>query len=180
MVRELNVGQSEKHQGKVWENSSSIRMFWGVGAWLEGIEVFVLSAALLRMSSSVCAEATGVCSLHHVYMHYCVFCACKHRYMFLSTIMSIHGWVYVFMYVSVYTWALFRPRVCDSSECGCVFTHTGAVWWSECQYCSSLPVMFCFAAVCFWVFNYYHVHSLLCVCVLAFKIKHIQKSGRTY
>lgn len=152
-------------------------MVWGVGARLEGIEVFVLSVALLRMSSSVCAEATGVYSLHHVYMHYCVFCACKHKYMGLWTIMSIHGWVYGFMYVSA-------RGLCSDPECvipasvsvfSLMLVQSGEVSAS-----TAAAYLQCFAAVCFWVLNYYHIYPLLCVCVFAFQFEHIQKSGTTY
>lgn len=35
-------------------------------------------------------------------------------------------------------------RVFNSSVCGCVFTQTDAVWWSECQHCSRLPITVCY------------------------------------
>lgn len=80
---------------------------------------------------------------------------------------DVYRWVSICVPVcvctSVYTWALFRPRVFNSSECGCV--HPDAVWWSECQYCSRLPVMFCFAAVCFVKLLPY---TFVCLCLCFF------------
>lgn len=58
---------------------------------LVGIDVVLLSK-----SSSLFAE--GVCSLH-VYMHYRVFCACKHIYI---SDYNVYPWVSICVHVCVY------------------------------------------------------------------------------
>lgn len=100
----------------------------------------------------------------------CVYhCVCAHVYV---NGVSVRAWILkcVFIYntyttlvsiclqvcvcISVYTWALFKLKVFNSSVCGCVFIQTDAVWWSECQHCSRLPITVCYlrCLLCFCLF----------------------------
>lgn len=179
----LWIGNSKVvSQGRAWQNSLSIRMLlsrWGIAWRYWGI--CPLSGPARNELQHVCWSHGRLFPASRLHSLLCVLCMQAYLYIFMDY--HVYTWVSICFHVcvcaSVYTRALFRPRVLNSSECGCVFTHTDAVWWSECQYCSRLPVMFCFAAVCFWVSNDYHVHPLLCVCVFALKIQHFQKCCKT-
>lgn len=125
----------------------------------------------------MCAQAAGinlflsVCSCLCVSLyacecaHLCVcVCTCMHNFVcfyikYIYTLVSMCIIIWVFL--SVYIWASFKLRECLILVCGCVFIQTDAVWWSECQHCSRLPITVCYLS-CFSVCLLLTAELLIC------------------
>ena len=65
------------------------------------------------------------------------------------------------MCVCLYTYGLCLSSECLIPVCGCVFIQTDAVWWSECQHCSRLPITVCCLS-CFSVRLFLSAEWLIC------------------
>lgn len=114
---------------------------------------------------SVCRVCGCTCS------HLRCVCTCMHTLMCVH-IQYIYTSVSMCLYVCLHMGFVQAQRVFNSSKCGCVFIHTDAVWWCECQHCSRLSITVCYLS-CFVFFFLLIGDSLirlttfvcLCLCV---------------
>lgn len=127
-----------------------------------GINLFSVSSVCSCLRASLCG-----CTCSRLW---CV-CVCVHAY-FNVCLYTVYIYIYIgeyvhscmCLYVCLHMGFVQAQRVFNSSECGCVFIQTDAVWWSECQYCSRLPITVCYLSCfsCFSAACFFLIELLMC------------------
>lgn len=136
-----------------------------------------------------CRPQAFICSPHRVCAHVSVYqCVCSlmlcvhaHAYFIVCPYQHVYTpvsiCVHVCVCVAVCIWAVFKLSALFRSVCGFVCVQTDAAWWSECQYCSSLPITirFFLLSACSWPLSYWCVQPPLCVCVFMKRLFNIYR-----